>query len=120
MAFAIANVLAAMLFVFAAGLQYNDPDALVWVLGYVVATILCIGALSGRLPWRVPAIYAVFTALWGLVHWFTGTGMDVGMEMGPKAYGLDDEVVREVMGLWIVAAWMSVLAWRARAAPAPG
>lgn len=118
MAFTIANVAMAGLFLFAAALQYNDPDPALWILVYAVAALLCVGALSGRQPWQAPAALGVVTGLWGLAHWFTGTGAGVGMELGPRAFGLDDEVAREALGLWAIASWMAIVAWRDRRAPA--
>ena len=44
----ILNVFFAVIFVVSAGLQYNDPDPLVWIAIYLYAAILCFFAARGK------------------------------------------------------------------------
>ena len=52
----IANGVMAVLFAFAAAVQYNDPDPLRWMAMYGLAMLACGLALAGRLPRLLPAL----------------------------------------------------------------
>jgi hypothetical protein len=98
---AVRWVLAAILIVFAA-LQYNDPDALLWIAIYAVAAVWCIVAAQrpGLLS-RAPALWwlaiaslviYVFGFAWEIRDFnpaFLGrTMMDAGVETTREAFGL--------------------------------
>jgi hypothetical protein len=54
----------AVLFAFAAAVQYNDPDPLRWIAVYGVATLASVLALAGRLPRLLPALVGLGALVW--------------------------------------------------------
>lgn len=110
----IANFLWAAMFVFAAIVQYNDPDPLRWIAIYAAAFLTCLLWETRKLP-RAIAIAVALTALgWGaaiaagirLSAPFGEALTDWGMHAGGS------EELRESLGLFLIAAWCGVLAWR--------
>jgi hypothetical protein len=107
----------ALLFVFAAALQYNDPDPIPWVAIYLAAALVSLAAARGRrVPRGVLAAVALFAIGWAALIAFRGPAaseyghMFDAWEMKSPAV----EEAREASGLVIVAAWMIVLFIRAR------
>lgn len=106
----------ALLFAFAAALQYNDPDPIPWVAIYLVASMLTgATALGRRIHRGVPVALAVVALGWAAVIVSGGPAaseyghMFDAWEMKSPAV----EEAREASGLVIVAAWMAVLFIRA-------
>ena len=62
----VVNSLLAVLFLFGAVVQYNDPDPLPWMAIYLAAALACVLALAGRLPWWWAAVIAVIALAWAL------------------------------------------------------
>ncbi|HEX8693799.1 MAG TPA: transmembrane 220 family protein [Longimicrobium sp.] len=124
-AFRLINLPMAALFVFAAAVQYNDPDPLRWMALYLAAAAACGLAAAGRLPRWLPAAVglaalawaaALAPGVWGRVR---PGDLFAEWEMANTAV----EEARETGGLLIVAAWMLVLAvvprgWRRADSPA--
>ncbi len=108
----IANGLMFILFVWAAVVQYNDPDPVLWMAIYGAAALCCALYVAGRLPMRLAAALSGLYVL-GAVYLMLrvlGPGSffdDTGREM----MGLMEES-REMLGLWIMAVWTGFLAWR--------
>jgi hypothetical protein len=107
----------AALFALAAAVQFNDPDPLRWVVVYGTACVLSVLAAAGR---RVaPAIYIAFAVL--AAGW-AGTIVAGGPGAFDFRHMFDQwemrsasvEEAREATGLFIVTAWMIVLAVRSR------
>lgn len=105
----------ALLFAFAAVLQYNDPDPIRWIVVYGCACVLSLVAAFRR---RVPPTAAVAGGLVALVWaaWIAFGGpvaseyrhMFDAWEMKSPSV----EQAREATGLTLVAAWMTVLVIR--------
>jgi len=93
------------LFLFAAILQYNDPDPIRWMAVYGLAAAACLLALFGRL-WTPPL---ALLALAGLV-WAATLGVKV---IGRQSLA-DSEEGREMLGLLLVFGWMTYLAVESR------
>jgi len=101
----------AVLFAFAAALQYNDPDPLRWMAMYGPAMLACGLGLAGRLPRLLPALAGLGALVWA------GTlapGVVGRVSVGElfQSYGMLSTAVeegREMGGLLIVSAWMGVL-----------
>ena len=101
----------AVLFAFAAAVQYNDPDPLQWMAMYGLAMLACGLALAGRLPRLLAALAGLGALVWA------GTlapGVVERVSLGElfQPYGMLSTAVeegREMGGLLIVAAWMGVL-----------
>ena len=97
------GALGAVVFASFASLQFNDPDGWTWVATYATAAVLCALAALGRtgaVPLEVTAVAAVVGAL--------------PIARAHETLGFDDEVVREVGGLIIVAIWLGALGFAAR------
>ena len=107
----------AMLFLFAAVVQYNDPDPTRWMIVYGSAALVCILATRSialaRGFWLAPAFVAVVALLWaasiflGIEHPLMPWRMFDEWEMKDVAV----EETRETFGLLIVAGWMTMTAF---------
>jgi hypothetical protein len=127
MFFRRASVVAALLFFFSASLQFNDPDPIQWIAIYTAAAMVSAVA-AGRprsLPWLVPALVGAVALVWGAFIARIAVGK-IPLTSMFRSWEMHDLVVeenRESFGLFIVAAWMAIVAVlcaRARrAAPAP-
>jgi len=109
----IASAVMALLFFVCVLLQYNDPDPVQWMAIYGAATIACaLHARRGRIPAVVPLVVAGAAILWGLfvaldIHGhFEWHHLAESMHAGTPQI----EESRESLGLFIVAAWMLVIA----------
>ena len=96
----VASLLVAALFASFAYVQMNDVDAGRWIALYLGAGALCV-ALAWGAPLR-PFAWAAAAAcgVTGLA-WFASS----------EAVHVDDEVVREAGGLWVVAIAIAAFAW---------
>jgi hypothetical protein len=107
-----------LLFTFAAAVQFNDPDPARWIVVYALAAVGCLLSLLGRLHWTLPAVLGAVAVLWastlapGVVGRVPFGEMFGAFEM--ENLGIEES--REMYGLLIIAAWMAVLALRARTA----
>ena len=106
MIFRVAAGFFCLLFLLSAAVQYNDPDPWLWLAGYLIPAALSLVAALGRIRecfWPAAAGAVIYATLGALVFpgWIT------------EWFG--DEEFREAGGLWIVAGWLAVLAWRAHA-----
>ena len=107
----ILNWLFGALFLLGAIVQYNDPDPLRWMLIYLGAATSCVLAALGRVHWTFPAAVALVALLWAatLAPQVLGS-VEPGELVG--AWEMKDarvEVGREMYGLLIIAAWMSLI-----------
>ena len=72
------NIIFGIVFILFAGLQYNDPDPLLWITIYMYTSVLCLLAASGRyytkaylfgiIVYSAYALYKVFDTN-GLLDW---------------------------------------------------
>lgn len=110
--FRAANGVMAALFVFAAAVQYNDPDPLRWMAIYLAAAAACVLAILHRLPRWLPVVVGLAALAWAATLAPHVVG-NVGWGEMVEAWEMKDvriEEGREMYGLLIVAAWMTVLA----------
>lgn len=110
--FAALDVLMAAVFVFAAVIQYNDPDPAAWVLVYGLGAVLCAVDLAGRLTAWAALVYVLLCVGFVLFVAASGPG-EAHMGWGPAWGPLDSEVVREMLGLSLAAGWATLLGMRA-------
>lgn len=99
-----------ILFIWAAFLQYNDPDALLWYFMYGLAALASFLFLMEKLTLVVPVILSLAYFIGAYVFWpahFEGVSIDGG--------DLNNiEHARESLGLIINAFVMFFYAWRIR------
>ena len=108
------SILFAVLFLVGAALQYNDPDPVGWVAVYLAAAIVCVLRLGGSgHAWLAATAEAVICLVWALFLLPSVVGQvslgDLFQEMEPE--GGPIEVGRELGGLLIIGAWMTVVAF---------
>jgi hypothetical protein len=96
--------------------QYNDPDALMWMGIYGLSAVICILFLFGRLNWSYSALMALGT--FGVVLYLAPQviGKVSFTEIFSTMYmkNLTVEKAREMGGLIIIAVWMTILTIRLR------
>ena len=111
-----ANALMLVMFAFSAAVQVNDPDPLRWIAVYGLATAACWLSLVGRARRWFPASLGVIALVWAATFAPRVLGRVPLRDMF-GAFEMRDtgvEESREMYGLLIVAAWMAVVAARAR------
>ena len=107
----ILNTLFLLAFLASAVVQYNDKDALPWVIVYLAASMLCVLAYSSNPVRLVAALLCGVSLTWIaiLVPGLEGASLDEIFEsvsMQTRAV----EEAREIGGLALVAIWSGVLA----------
>jgi hypothetical protein len=97
-----------ILFVWAAWLQYNDPDAMVWYFIYGIAAVASFLFFIGRLNLLVPIVLTFAYLIGAWILWpeqFEGVAIGMG--------NIDNiEHARESLGLLINALVMLFYIWR--------
>lgn len=107
----ILNGSMAALFVFAAVLQYNDPQPLRWALIYLAAAVPCFMAIRRTPSWIVPAAILVCSAVWETFYVRSGA-WSVPLTEAFSTWKMQNQQMlekREMTGLLVVIGWMTVL-----------
>src|SRR5262245_4747816 len=109
----------ALLFAFAAALQFNDPDPVQWIAIYTAACVLSLVMFfKRRVPPAIVVAVLAIALVWSAAIAFGGPAaseyehMFDAWEMKSPSV----EEAREASGLLIVAVWMIVLVVRTRRA----
>ncbi len=99
----------ALLFIFAASLQYNDGDALPWIAMYLGAAVPCVFAASGRARWQLALGVGLLALLWACVYLVQGAWRVPPSAMFSEWTMSDDRVreARELYGLSLIAVFMA-------------
>ena len=110
-AWASANAMAAMAFVFSVLVQFNDPDPLRWVVIYTLAVVACVMEFLGRGHWSVPAATGVIAGAWALSlsPEVLGRVPFVSMFGDWEMHDVGIELSREMYGLFAIMIWMAAL-----------
>lgn len=105
------------MFLYATAVQFNDPDPLRWILAYGLGAVFSgIAAATGTVPVRPVIGWAVACVVFAVLDATLGAGQTDPMGGFPHWGVLRGEVVREVLGLLLMAGWMTILAvWTSRA-----
>ena len=106
-----------VLLVFAAVVQYNDPDPYAWLVLYLAAAGVSFAALWFPDLWKIPAVVAVGAFVWAatLVPTVTQTSFpDLFQSWEMMSRGMEEG--REFLGLLSVASWTTYLAHLGRKA----
>jgi hypothetical protein len=111
-----ADALMLVLFIFGAIVQVNDPDPARWIAVYALAAGACLLSLLRRTHWTLPALLSAVAIGWAatLVPRVVGRVPFRDMFDAFEMRNVGIEESREMYGLLIIAAWMAVLALRAR------
>ncbi len=120
--FKVLNLLVAVLFFVSAGLQWNDPDPLRWIVVYSLAGLACL--LTGRVDfgWVLAALVLMVCFIWALtlapnvIPQFNLSALFQTMKADTPLV----EESREMLGLLIISGWMVyllILHWRQRSSP---
>ena len=106
-----------MLLVFAAVVQYNDPDPYAWLVLYLAAAGVSFAALWFPDLWKIPAVVAVGAFVWAatLVPTVTQTSFP-DLFQSWEMMSREMEEGREFLGLLSVASWTTYLAHLGRKA----
>jgi hypothetical protein len=105
------NALMALLFVFSATLQWNDPEPFQWIAIYLAAAIPCALAIRRTPSWILPATIAVVTVAWEYFYFRSGA-WSVPLTEAFSTWKMRNQEMlekRELTGLLIVTGWMLVL-----------
>jgi hypothetical protein len=112
----ILNGLGVALFLFSAAVQLNDPDPVRWITVYAVTAVICGWAAANRsVPLPVTLTWGLLTAAVaiGLLAFWEGESHP--MPGFPPWAPLNEEVVREALGLGLCSLWsLSLALWEAR------
>ena len=103
----IANAVMLVLFAFSAILQFNDPDALVWIAIYTAAAVASAVEIRRSTPVWLPTALALIAIVWALS--LAPRAHDVPFGALVAEWEMKDvhvEEAREMYGLTIVAVWM--------------
>lgn len=101
----------AALFLFAALLQYNDPDPVAWVAIYLAACMSCLVTVFRRTDWELSAAVAGVALIWALTLLPQAARVPfVQLFSAWEMADADIEVAREMYGLLIVFAVCAPLA----------
>lgn len=93
--FKVFAIVFGILFLVSAGLQYNDPDPLVWMIIWGLAGVITLGYAFERIRFSVPLVSGI-VALIGFFYLYPEKfeGFEIGqgdiknIEEGREAYGL--------------------------------
>ncbi len=111
MLFRLAGLVAAVLFAYATVVQVNDPDPVQWMVLYGATSVFSALSALGRPP-RLAMLTLALSA--AALSAYSATLPSAGNPMAgfPSWEPLQEETVRETLGLALVALWMGVLwAW---------
>ena len=106
--FKVLAIVFGILFLVSAGLQFNDPDPLVWIIIWGLAGIIAIAVAFNRISYTIPLVAGIL-ALVGF--FYTYPEKFEGFEIGAGDMNNIEEG-REAFGLLIIAIVMLLLAFR--------
>jgi hypothetical protein len=93
--FKVLGYLFTILFATGAAVQYNDPDALVWIIIYVIAAFISLGFALKKIGPMLPLVTGMISLLGFLYLYpsnFQGFDLNDGdiktVELGREAFGL--------------------------------
>lgn len=111
------NIIFLITYSLSAAVQYNDPDALLWVAMYLTAAAMCVAQARHKQPrWLPPGLLLVSVA--GIVLLLPNIVGQVSLHEIFASVTMQTRAVeeaREIGGLLLVVIWASVLTWYQRA-----
>lgn len=99
-----------MIFVFAlfAGLQYNDPDPVLWIPIYLTAVYASWQAYQGKSNSEMLIVLTLLALAGGINSWLQMTAWEGLNTEDLSMKSVNQELAREALGLWICAVVMVV------------
>lgn len=83
--------------------QFNDPDPILWVPIYAVATYASIQAFRNKTNSELLIVLFVLSATAGLQIWSEMTAWEGFLTDGLSMKTINQELAREAVGLWIAS-----------------
>lgn len=83
--------------------QLNDPDPILWVPIYGVATFVSFQAFRGFVNKELVAVLFVLSTMAGIQLWVEMTAWEGFMTDGLAMKTINQELAREAVGLWIAS-----------------
>ena len=119
-AWIVATATWGLLFLYSASVQFNDPDPWLWVPVYLVPAAMSLSAIRWSIHAAVPGAIAAGAGLWA--SWIAWGGIEEShlMKGFPQVGVFREELVREGLGLLLIAIWMTVIAIRSARSGRPG
>lgn len=110
----VLNIVFAVIFLFAAAVQYNDPDPFRWIAIYGAAAAVCFLVASARVGTMLPLVVGLVALGWALTILPGLFGESIAPDqvfgtMHMANYAVEE--TREMLGLTVVSAWMLFLAY---------
>jgi hypothetical protein len=102
-AISILGILFSIVFLLFTYWQFNDPDPILWVPIYGVATYVSFQAFRGLVNKELLAVLFVLSAMAGLQLWMEMTAWEGFMTDGLAMKTMNQELAREAVGLWIAS-----------------
>ncbi len=92
-----------LIFLLFAGWQYNDPDPVLWIPIYLVATYCSVRAFQGKNNPELLVVVTIMSFVAGLNTWFQMTSWEGFFSEGGglSMKTINQELAREACGLWI-------------------
>ncbi len=97
------GALFAIVFALFAYWQLNDPDPILWVPIYAVATYASIQAFRNKTNSELLIVLFVLSATAGLQIWSEMTAWEGFLTDGLSMKTINQELAREAVGLWIAS-----------------
>ncbi|MEM9255123.1 MAG: transmembrane 220 family protein [Pseudomonadota bacterium] len=113
----VLNALFLMAYLMSAAVQYNDPDALPWIILYLTAAAMCVAQYRKNLPRWLPLLLLFISLVW--IGWLLPNVVgQVTLGELVESISMRTEQIeeaREIGGLLLVTIWSAMLVqWRNR------
>lgn len=83
--------------------QFNDPDPILWMPIYGIASYVSFQALRGHFNKELLGILFILSACAGIQLWVEMTAWEGFMTDGLAMKTMNQELAREAVGLWIAS-----------------
>ena len=117
MAMTISNTFFLVIYLLSAAVQYNDPDALLWLLIYLAAAMMCAAQYRQHPPRWLPRILLAVSVAWSIALLPSIVGQvspeEIFASISMRTQAVEE--AREIGGLLLVGLWAAVLSYRQRA-----
>lgn len=117
MVMTLCNAIFLIIYLLSAAVQYNDPDARLWIAMYLAAAAMCAMQFRKNPPRWLPRALLLFSMVWigallpSIIGQVSLTEIFASIRMQTQAV----EEAREIGGLVLVGLWAGVLSYAQRA-----